>query len=332
MIDNYFIFDCVVHVYDMSDGNLREDESTARHARDHMSAINTAIRVPENQHYGIAKKWTPEEIYAMVFDEGGVDMAMAQAVPIFDWYKDWFAPVKAQHRMSELYPDRVLFVGAVDPLFSGVKKATENIDYQVQEMGARSFKFYNGHLRGGWRCDDPEVAYPLYERCQENGIDLLQFHKGIPFGQQNLEELHPGDLQKAARDFPDLNFLVHHLAMPYIDDLFNIASRFPNIYVGATGVFNMSLVAPRTVQTWIGRLLSEVGVDKVVWGSEAPFQGKPSPYLRDFLRLEVPEDLRSDYGMPQITDSDRRKMLSENLARLMHIDLEEKKRELGVVS
>jgi hypothetical protein len=329
VIDDHFVFDCVIHVCDMSDENLRDDEPTSGHARAHMTAINAAIRVPENQRYGLAQRWTPEEIHQMVFVDGGVDMAMAQAVPIFDWYKDWFAPVAAQHRMAQLYPDRVIFCGGVDPTFLGLQDALRGIDHQVEELGARSFKFYNGHVNGGWRCDDPELAYPMYERCGEKGVTLLQFHKGIPFGQQNIEPLHPGDLQKAARDFPDLNFLIHHLALPYVDEVFNIASRFPNIHLAASGVFNLSLIAPRTVQTWIGRLLAEVGVEKVVWGSEAPFQGSPRPYLRDLHGLRIPEELCDGFGWPQITESDLRAMLGGNLARLLGIDLDAKRRELA---
>jgi len=34
------------------------------------------------------------------------DLAMAQTVPIFDWFKDWFAPVRAQYEMAQLYPDQ----------------------------------------------------------------------------------------------------------------------------------------------------------------------------------------------------------------------------------
>jgi predicted TIM-barrel fold metal-dependent hydrolase len=82
-------------------------------------------------------------------------------------------------------------------------------------------KFYNGHVPRGWRCDDEQVAYPMYEKCREMGINVLQFHKGLPFGTGNVEEMHPADLQQPARDFPDLTFVMHHLAMPYVDEAIN---------------------------------------------------------------------------------------------------------------
>jgi predicted TIM-barrel fold metal-dependent hydrolase len=328
MIDDIFILDNVCHVYDLSDENVREDEPTALYARDQMAAAFAGTRLPENQHYPVKVRFTAEDIYQMVFVDGGIDMTMVQAVPIFEWYHDWFAPIRAQYEMAQRYPDRVIFCGGVDPLFNGLDGALDGIRQQTEEMGARSFKFYNGHVNGGWRCDDPELAYPMYELLQELGVTTLQFHKGIPFGQQDLEPLHPGDLQKAARDFPDLNFLIHHLADPFVDEAINIAGRFPNVYLVGSGVFNLSVFQPRKVQTWIGRLLYEVGVDKVIWGSEVPLQGNPRPYLKDFMRLQVPEDLQEGWGYPEVTKEDKRKILGLNFARLLGIDLAAEQRKL----
>jgi hypothetical protein len=46
---------------------------------------------------------------------------------------------------------------------------------------ARSERADTADMHRSWRCDDPEVAYPLYEKAQELGVNLLQFHKGLPF-------------------------------------------------------------------------------------------------------------------------------------------------------
>lgn len=323
MIDGIPVFDCVIHVYDLSDDNLRPDEPTAEGARDHLVSLQAASRfAPANQGYGIARRWTIEEVHDAVFTRGLTDLAMAQVVPIYDWFKDWFAPVKAQHAMAEKYPDQVLFCGGVDPIHQGVDGAVREIERQVGEMGARSMKLYNGHIDESWRCDDPKVAYPLYEKCQDMGIDVVQFHKGSPFGMQNLEDLSPLDLQKAARDFPDLKFVIHHAAIPFFDETVNIAGRFPNIYVALSGILNFFLVAPRLTQEWVGRLLAEVGVEKLLWGSEAALQGSPRPFLEAFARdFEIPEDLRVGYGYPQITRADKELILGGNFARLMGVDL-----------
>jgi predicted TIM-barrel fold metal-dependent hydrolase len=327
MIDGIPVFDCVIHVYDMSDENLREDESTSQQSREHMVGLQAAAHVaPGNENYPVATRWSPESVYDMVFTKGQTDLAMAQVVPIYDWYKDWFAPVQAQYEMATLYPDEVLFCGGVDPIEQGLSGALEQLDHQAKEMGARSFKFYNGHLRGSWRCDDEAVAYPLYQRCQDLGIDVIQFHKGSPFGQQNLEDLSPLDLQRAARDFPDLKFIIHHAAIPYFGEALNVASRFPNVYIALSGILNFGLVAPRMVQEWVGPLLAQVGSERLLWGSEAALQGCPLPFLEYFVHeFEIPEDLRVGYGYPQITREDKERILGRNFAELMNVDLVDRK-------
>jgi predicted TIM-barrel fold metal-dependent hydrolase len=330
MIDDIFIFDNVIHCYDLSDANLRPDKDDSRSARDQLLALGAGSRLPAYNSQGrYDKRWSIEELYDMVFVQAPTDMAMAQVVPIFDWYKDWFAPIKAQHAMAEKYPDRVLFCGGVDPNYRGLVDALDSMEYQVKEMGARSIKFYNGHIDGSWRCDDEKVAYPLYEKCQELGIKVVQFHKGIPFGHQKVEDLSPLDIQGAARDFPDLDFIIHHLALPYFDEAVWIANRFENVYLALSGTIDFYVIAPRLVQEQLGRLLMEVGVDKLLWGSEAALAGGPAPYLKAFMEMEIPKDLRSGYGYPQITREDKEKILGLNFARMMGIDVEAKKRELA---
>ena len=330
MIGDIFVFDNVIHVYDLSAANVREDRNDSEQARQGLLALGSSTRWSEyNSVVDFAKRWTPAEVYDMVFVKAPTDMAMAQVVPIFDWFKDWFAPVQAQYEMARAYPDRVLFCGGVDPMYRGIGDALEQLEYQVKVLGARSIKFYNGHVPRGWRCDDEQIAYPLYEKCRQLGIKVVQFHKGLPFGMMNVEQLSPVDLQAPARDFPDLNFVIHHLAVPYFDEVVSIASRFPNVYLALSGNIGYSLVAPRLVQEQLGRLLMEVGVDKLLWGSEAALAGGPAPYLRAFMDMEIPEDLRRGYGYPQITHEDKRRILGLNFAEMMGIDVDAKRLELG---
>jgi predicted TIM-barrel fold metal-dependent hydrolase len=332
MIDDIFVFDNVIHVYDLSDDNLREDREDADEGRNSILAIGASGRLPayNANGYDFARKWTLEEMHEMVFVQAPTDMAMAQVVPVFDWFKDFFSPIKIQHAMAQKYPERVMFCGGADPLYRGVDDALEQLEYQITELGAVSIKFYNAHIGTSWRCDDEKLAYPLYEKCRELGVNVLQFHKGLPFGLMNLEDLSPLDLQGAARDFPDLTFIIHHLALPYFDEAANIAGRFPNVYLALSGNLGYYMVAPRLVQKQIGQLLMEVGADKLLWGSEAALAGGPAPYLKAFMDFEVPEDLRTGYGYPQITREDKRKILGENFARLMGVDIESKTLELGL--
>jgi uncharacterized protein len=329
VLDGIFIFDNVIHVYDMSDANLRTDRPDARYAREQLlkSGRYGRTAIPSST-IDFARRWTIEDVYSMVFVDAPTDMAMAQVVPLFEWYEDLFAPVHTQHAMAEAYPDRVLFCGGVDPLHRGLPAALDEIEHQIVTLGARSMKFYNGHVPESWRCDDEGLAYPMYEKCLDLGVTVLQFHKGTPIGLQNVEELRPTDLQAAARTFPQASFVVHHLALPYFDELVNMAARFPNIYISLSGIINYCLIAPRRVLHLLGRLLMEVGVEKVLWGSEAALLGSPGPYLEAFMKLEMPADLREGWGYPPISRRDRELILGENFARMMNIDIAAKTQEL----
>jgi uncharacterized protein len=319
VIDGMYVFDNVIHAYDLSDSNLREDVPSATTARDHMvGALGPRRRQSPDE---LKREWLVQDMYHLVFETSGTDLAMAQVVPIYDWYKDWFAPIQRQWELAQAHPHRVLFCGGVDPRLDGIEGAKQTIKMQAVEMGSKSMKFYNGHRDHSWRCDDPEVAFPLYEACRSNGIEVLQFHKGIPFGDQNMEDLKPNDIQGAARAFPDMKFIIHHLAYPYIDETISIAARFPNVYLALSGTISLFMIAPRRLQEVMGRLLFEVGSSKLLWGSEAALVGSPQPYLRLLADLQIADDLRDGYGYPQITRADKEAILGGNFARMLGIDL-----------
>jgi predicted TIM-barrel fold metal-dependent hydrolase len=336
VIDDIFVFDNVIHVYDFSDANSKLDIPELQPWRDHWQKSVRRTRWEEGPigkftpDFGWLRRFSNEDMYEMEFVLSPVDMAMAHAVPVFDWFKNGLSPLTAQHAFVSAYPERTMLCGAVDPIHHGLHGAMEEMERQVVELGARSFKFYNGHIDVSWRCDDRDIAYPLYEKAASLGIDVLQFHKGLPFGQWDLDALRPVDLQRPAKDFPDLKFLIHHLAMPYFDEAQSIASRFPNVYLALSGVLSMVKVAPTLVQEQLGKLLQHVGSEKLLWGSEAAMTGPPGPFLEQFMKLEIPYELRDGYGYPQITLEDKRKILGLNMARLFHVDVPAKMVELGL--
>jgi predicted TIM-barrel fold metal-dependent hydrolase len=334
MIDDKFVFDFVCHVYDFSKANQRPIPATPPMLEGWKIGM-AQMMYPEaigkfDADFDWETKFSIEDMWDLEFVKSPVDMAMACTVPVWDWFEDSFASVQAQHAFKEAHPDRVLLSGGVDPIHHGVHGAKREMIRQVEELGARSMKFYNGHIDMSWRCDDRQLAYPLYEQALELGIDVLQFHKGLPFGEWDVDVLSPVDIQRPARDFPEAKFVIHHLALPYFDEVVSIASRFPNVYLALSGVLSLYRIAPRQVQKQIGTLLMQVGAHKLLWGSEAAMTGAPAPFLRDFIELEIPEDLQKGYGYPQITDQDKALILGINAANLLGIDLEAKKKEFAL--
>src|SRR5215469_1795464 len=125
MLNNdVFIFDNVVHMYDMSDENLTQPSSRTDRLR-HLK-IGAACRRGDRGESskpppaetaigglgdGYARRWTVEDMGWLLFDDALTDMAMAQAVVLYDIYKDGFAPVQAQYELAQAYPGKIFFCG-----------------------------------------------------------------------------------------------------------------------------------------------------------------------------------------------------------------------------
>lgn len=329
MYDGYFVFDNVTHMFDN-----RPSNKLGREGKEIIDSIWGAAKVFSKGPYGYNETFgdteiDPAEAYRLAFDQADTDMVVAQTVPLFGWFKEGFSPARANYAFANAYPDRVVFCGGVDPMYQGTRGAIDEMERQVKEWGAVSFKFYQSQLSGAaWRADDRHIAYPLWEKCLELGINSVQFHKGFPFGKQLLEHQHPGDLERAAKDFPDLTFIIHHLGQPYVDESINIASRYENIWMALSAWINMFPIQPRRCLHEIGRMLLYVGPEKLLYGSEAFVWPRLQPYIKLFAEMEMPEDLQEGYGYPALTREVKRKIFGENQARLLNIDIGAKQRTL----
>lgn len=327
--DDVYVFDNVVHMYDMSDDNLLIPSSASDRlghlkigTRTRGEVDQTRSKTSQNPGTGEGydRRWTVHDMARVVFADGVTDMAMAQAVVLYDVYKDGFAPVHAQYEFAQAYPDKVLFCGGVDPIYlHGANSVHDEMTWQVEQLGARSFKFYNGHITNSWRCDDRELAYPMYEHAQALGIKVLQFHKGFPITRAPLDTLSPLDLERAALDFPDLIFAIHHLALPYFEECVYMAARHANIVLVLSGTMHLPFIAPWEFKTYLGRLLRDVGSDRLLWGSEAPLTGPPRPAIEWFWNMQIDDELQDRYGYPAISDDDKRNILGLNQARLFGV-------------
>ncbi|MBN8479004.1 MAG: amidohydrolase, partial [Burkholderiales bacterium] len=297
MKDGYFIFDNVVHMYDNRPSNVINDL-----AKRNIEGFHRAFGAKGHSLYRVDEKLSLEtdEALRYLFVHSDTDMAMAQTVPLFGFWEEGFAPARQQWALKEACPQRVVFCGGVDPLFQGIRGAVREMQRQVEEWGAVSFKFYKAHgPRLSWSVDDRDVAYPLWEKALDLGISHVQFHCGLPFGNERVEALRPNDIQAAAADFPDLVFVIHHLGLPYFDETVNIASRYENVWLSLSSiVFNTWAVSPWDTYTRLGTVLRSVGHKRVLWGSEAFIWPDVQPLIDLFAGLEMPAELQDRYGFP----------------------------------
>jgi uncharacterized protein len=313
------IFDNVVHIHNLRDDNVIEPEG--RITQNFFYRLLQGMK-PDFEYAEFAQAWTAKVVGELLFGQGSeIDYAMVQTVPMFDLYKDGLDAVERQYELVELFPERVIFCGGTDPILRGLNTAIHDIDHQIKDLGARSIKFYTGHTRGrSWRMDDPHVAFPLYERMLEHGVNIAQVHKGNPLGPEPLTGLQAHDVGEAALAFPEMRFVIHHLGVPYEDETITIAARHPNIYLSMSTWINFIAIAPRLTAERLGKALFWCGADRIMWGSEAPLGPNPQRLFEACWDFQIPEDLQDGYGYPEITDADRAKMFGGTMLDLLGME------------
>jgi len=331
MLDNdAFVFDCVCHVFNFDKRNAfgKPGEMFI----DHLYAFHQVLTPPGERVLGpeeFLREWSIDEIARMVFEESGTDMIVAQPLPLTDLFYDGLSQWEKCAAMAQKYPDRAVFWGSVNPLEG--KKALDLMERQVKEYGAKAFKLYNVRYDYGepfpWRMDDRRIAYPIFEKALELGVTTIGVHKGVPLGPQPIESTQAWDMDGAAANFPDINFVIFHVGLPFIDEICWQLVRFPNLYASIAATLNFIVRAPRNFAENIGKLMFWCGEDKILYGGETPIW-HPRWALDAFWNFEIPEDLVAGYGYPQLTTQAKKKILGGNLARLMGINVEEKVAQL----
>lgn len=282
---------------------------------------------------GSVKDMTKARYLDLVLRQSETSVALLNCLALKDFYggKHMLTPEEAVDVRTE-FPERVVVLGSVDP--ADGKPALEDLERQVKDFKITGIKLYPGDYNlGGWYADDEKIAYPLWEKCRQLGVRYVAMHKGLPFSIFNAKYCHPEDVDRALDDFPDLNFVLYHSAYPYLDELtmmaFRLTGKKKNLYVDIGGLLAIMMTAPYELGHTLGKLLKYVGPDNIIWGTDSPITGSPQAYIDFFRKYQIPTELCEQFGYPQITDEDKRKIFGGNLARLLGINVEEKMKKLA---
>jgi predicted TIM-barrel fold metal-dependent hydrolase len=341
MRNGMFIFDNAVHAYDGESTNVLEQykEEAVNFAIGPGSVGSMVTNLTAIDKIGrlsgdgdeLLGRLDIQRAISLLFEHSETDMVMAQTVPISDFWKDFAMPLSLQYQLKEAAPDRVHFVGAVDPNTMSTDECLKAIEHQVTDLGATSIKFYQASAYDQWwSADDREIAYPLYEKCQELGVRAVQFHKGFSFSHQLLSDaMRCLDLQKPARDFPDLQIIVHHFGWPYVDEAIQATNRFTNISLSIAGLVPFYAIAPKMILDCLGKALLHLGPERVIYGSEGLVWPDIQSIIELFDEMQFSEEMQAGYGYPEITPEIRALMFGGNLARIMGIDIPAKTAELA---
>ncbi|MEA2523019.1 MAG: uncharacterized protein QOF73_246 [Thermomicrobiales bacterium] len=327
MIDGIPVIDAVVHPYNLATENYRT--KTAQWIREIVSDGNRAIG-PEGYRItaeAYEREWGIEEVANMSFVESYADLAAYHVLPVRAFH-DGFCSVEKGLEAQQRWPDRFVFYVGVDPMegpaaIEDLERQAELFDHPV------GVKLYPNSWAGdevtGWLMDDPEIAYPIFERAQQLGIKTMAIHKAIPLGPVEMRHYRVDDIDRAAMDFPDLNFEIVHGGMAFTEETAWQLARFENVWVNLEVTATMLTNRPRSFARAMAGLIAEGGehaIDRIFWGTGC-MVAHPRPHLERFVReFDFTAEERDEYGLPEMTTAVKRKILAENYARLHGIDLE----------
>jgi uncharacterized protein len=170
-------------------------------------------------------------------------------------------------------------------------------------------------------------------------------HKGISAGAATGWDgpSSPRDIGPAAKAFPDINFLVYHSGYepregdqeegPYAEEAAHIGTNRlvkslkdagigpgDNVYAELGTTWYLIMAHPREATHVLGKLLSVLGEDHILWGTDSIWYGSPQPLIDAFRAFQIPEEYSARYGYPQLTPSAKEKILGLNAARLYGMD------------
>lgn len=206
-----------------------------------------------------------------------------------------------------------------------------------------AWKVYT-HAPGGrgWWLDDHEagalrVGEAFIAKAVEVGVPTICVHKGFSGGSRFAS---PEDIGRAARDHPDVRFVVYHSGYEagQAEGAFNPATADvgvnrlitsllrhgigpnQNVYAELGSTWWNVMRSPTEAAHVVGKLLRHVGEDNVLWGTDSIWYGSPQGQIQAFRAFQISQELRERHGYAELTDEVKGKVLGLNAARLHGVD------------
>jgi predicted TIM-barrel fold metal-dependent hydrolase len=238
---------------------------------------------------------------------------------------------------------RMLAHGLITPQLG--QRDLDFMDQQAQTLKVDAWKGYTGAApKGfdrGWFVDDEKIAYPMLERARKLGVKRICLHKGLPLGPV-ADYNHPRDMIKAAKDFPDLDFLAYHSGLltvptgaaadvPWTSEFCRMrkAANLSNIYMELGSTFGQLVTSnPTACAHLLGQVIDAFGADHVLWGTDSIWYGTPQWQIDAFRRFEIPQDLVAKHGYAPLTRQVKEQIFGLNAARVFGVDVNAKRNEL----
>ncbi len=217
------------------------------------SLINTTKQSKETEHMKAYTDGTISGLRSLMAEKGVEKILLlpiatkpSQQTTINNWAKS-------------LMGDGLYCCGTVHP---DAEDAVEELE-RIKSLGMSGIKLHSEYQ--GFRPDE-ERMYQIYGKASELGLFVV-FHGGWdPAGKGEILA-PPRSFENIAEKFPDLKIISAHMGgMKLFDEVEDcIAGKFGNIYL------DTAVVADYISQEQLLRIIEKHGTDKILFGSDAPW-------------------------------------------------------------
>jgi uncharacterized protein len=315
--EKYFVVDGHVHYWDASPENQKNIHG--KQFIDCFYGYHSALS-PEEYLWPEEKfqKYSEEDMMHDLFEIGYVDVAIFQPTYLKDFYVNGFNTTEQDAVLKEKYPDRFVLNGSFDPR-SG-ENGLKALEELVNRYDLKGVKLYTAEWYGrskGWSLKD-DWAKRYLEKCEELGVKNIHVHKGPTITPLNRDSFDVADVDDAATEFQNLNFIVEHIGLPRLEDFCWIAVQEANVYAGMAVAMPFIYSRPRYFAQMIGELLYWLDEDRILFASDYAIW-QPKWIVEMFVDFQIPEDMQSEYGT--LTPDIKRKILGLNAANLYDLEV-----------
>ena len=291
----------------------------------------------------------PEEFVKDVFMDSDTDLMVLSFVPSTRereplTIEEAAATARIVEKLDGTH--RLYIHGRVNPNQPG---DLEGMDELAARYKIAAWKAYTqfGPDGVGFFLDD-DVGTAFVEKARKLGVRNIAVHKGLPFGQKSYEHSTCVDVGRAAKRFPDINYLIYHSGFvtdkkegPYdpkrtdgIDALVtsladNNVKPGSNVYAELGSTWRFLMRDPDSAAHALGKLFKACGEDNVLWGTDSIWYGSPQDQIQAFRTFQISPELRAKHGYPEITPRLRAKVFGLNALKIYPVPKDILDKHLG---
>lgn len=278
----------------------------------------------------------PEEFVKDVFLDSDTDLMVLSFVPSTRegeplTIEEAAATARIVEKLEGTH--RLFIHGRVNPNQKGDLEGMDELASRYRISAWKTYTQWGPDGKGFFLDDDAGIA--LIEKARKLGVRNIAVHKGLPFGQRSYEHSTCADVGRAAKRFPDVNFLIYHSGFvagkpegPHdpsrtdgIDALVTSLAEAgvgpgANVYAELGSTWRFLMRDPDSAAHALGKLFKSVGESNVLWGTDSIWYGSPQDQIQAFRTFRIAPSLREKHGYPEITPALRARVFGRNALRI----------------